>query len=292
MSNLQERIDTEVKEYIKQIEHKRYTSEDPFIEISEKDSKIEVMIKLLTAARTAAAINYRSEIINPNEGNAKSNFYSGISALKRWQFRRSQRLFDDAANLARDPLLQQQINLFKQLQELLQGCIYSSPELLLKRKKRYFEEVLESLPKYDLLSENQQKHYEEAITSLLTTAERLSAGETFYLSQLYMIRCEMALYHHEYLAAYFWLFKIYLLNKKDFDVIAKKDTVLAKALQNLKLYLEEESGLVETTEEVPRIASAFDLKDIFIDHLTTIYNAPFKDEMQKYFTFTTPKISD
>ena len=60
----------------------------------------------------------------------------------------------------------------------------------------------------------------------------------------------------------------------------------------MKVYLEFETGLNEDLEEAPRIASAYDMHMIFIDHLTDIFDVKFVEDTAKNFSIKEFKESD
>jgi hypothetical protein len=286
MSKTQAEIEQAVKEYMERIENDRYNAKDPLLKITPKDTKKELIIKLITSERTGAPLELAGELLNPAEDIAKRYFYRGYRALNSWQFKNSQYYFNEAANLIREPSFQQRINLFKQLVILLDGVVNISPDRILRSKGRYFKEVLENITKHDLLSTEEKKHYASEASSLYDFACRLANEEDNLARTLQLlVKCTVSLANKEYLAAYIWLFRISLLNKEAFDEISATDEVLQKVLQSLKATIEYESGLVELEEEAPKIASAYDLKMIFIDHLKMIYDLEIEQEMKKHFTF-------
>ncbi len=284
MSDLQKTIQNAVKENIEVIESERYNSKDPGVTIEKDDSIEQIIIKLITSERTGAPLKFGKETLNPAEDLAISNFYNGVRALNSWQFRSSDTYLNEAAKTARDHVLQQRINLYKQLHNLLKSVLMTSPDNIIKSKGSFFEEVVKSLLKYDKLSGAEQNYYRKHIDFLYEIAHQLTSGEKEVRTQHLLARCSISLYNQEYLAAYIWLYKIYLLNKEMFDTIAEGDEVLSKALETLHQYLVAETGLKDT-EDIPTIASAFDLQMIFIDHLSTIYDIEFMVETKKKFSF-------
>ena len=286
MGEKQDKILTAVKDYVEIIESERYNSGDPFITIEKEDTQDDVIVKILTSERTGAPVKFEGELMNTAENTARRNFSNGIRTLNSWQFRSSDDYFREAANLARDLKMQQRINLFKQLSNLLYSVIHTNPERVIKSKGNYFDEVVSLLPKYDLLDREEQNHYRKKINSLYGFACELEKAEEKSLTQQLFARCSISLYHKEYLAAYIWLFKIYLINKGAFDEIANTDEVMQKALSTLTLYIEVETGLKETLEDLPTMASAYDLQSIFADHLTNIFDVEFEKETKMRLSFT------
>ncbi|MHA1213552.1 MAG: hypothetical protein ACTSSH_13975 [Candidatus Heimdallarchaeota archaeon] len=285
MSKKQKTILEAVEGKIEVIETERYNSKDPIITLDPKDSTDDIIIKLLTSERTGAPLQYGKELLNPAEDLAKKNFRSGVRNVNSWQFKRSTEYLDEAARVANDHVLQQRINLFKQLNNLLQKVLQTTPERVQKRTRNIFDDILSSLGKYDKLSTDEQQYYKQAIDSLYTVVNQLNDNVTEILTQQLLARCSISLTNKEYLAAYIWLYKMYLLNKEVLDKIAADDKILEKALTNLKLYLESETGLKPAIEDLPVMASAFDLQTIFIDHLTAIYDIDFMTETKQNFRF-------
>jgi len=285
MSEKQKEILIAVKENVEKIESERYNSEDPVVTISKNDSHQEVIVKLLTSERTGAPLILDKETLYPAEDLAKRNFSNGVRTLNSWQFRKSSSHFTDAANLARDLVLQQRINLYKQLHSLLKSAVLTSPDKIVKSKGKLFAEVLNSLKKYDKLSEDEQYYYQRAIDSLYGIAVLLVEGDKKTRTQQLYARCTISLGNREYLAANIWLYKIYLLNKDAFDSITNSDKILQKALKSLQLFVEVETGVKEFVEDLPTMASAFDLQTIFADHLKTIFDVEFVAETKKDFSF-------
>lgn len=284
MNVLQKTIQDAVKDNIEIIESERYNSKDPIVTISKDDSPKQIMIKLITSERTGAPLKFGKETLNPAEDLAKSNYNNGIRTLNSWQFRTSDKYFNDAAKTARDLQLQQRINLYKQLHNLLKSVIQTSPDRIVRSKGAFFEEVVKLLSKYDKLSAAEQNYYRKQIDSLSELTHQLKDEEREIRTHQLLAKCSIALYNQEYLAAYIWLYKIYLLNKESFDTIASGDEILRKALKTLRQYIEAETGLKEN-EDLPTMASAFDLQTIFIDHLSTIYDVEFMVETKKKFSF-------
>ncbi len=284
MSDLQKKIQDSVKENIEIIESERYNSKDPIVTINKDDSPEQIMIKLITSERTGAPLKFGKETLNPAEDLAKRNYNNGIRTLNSWQFRTSDKYFSDAAKTARDLQLQQQINLYKQLHNLLKSVIQTSPERIVKSKGAFFDEVVKLISKYDKLSAAEQNYYRKQVDSLYELAHQLKGEEKEIRTQQLLAKCSIALYNQEYLAAYIWLYKIYLLNKETFDTIASGDEILRKALKMLHQYLEAETGLKDI-EDLPTMASAFDLQTIFIDHLSIIYDVEFMVETKEKFSF-------
>jgi len=285
MSEKQKIILDAVEGKIEVIETERYNSKDPIITLDPKDSTDDIIIKLLTSERTGAPLQYGKELLNPAEDLAKKNFRSGVRNVNSWQFKRSTEYLDEAARVANDHVLQQRINLFKQLNNLLQKVLQTTPERVQKRTRNIFDDILSSLGKYDKLSTDEQQYYKQAIDSLYTVVSQLNDNVTEILTQQLLARCSISLTNKEYLAAYIWLYKMYLLNKEVLDKIAADDKILEKALTNLNLYLESETGLKPAIEDLPIMASAFDLQTIFIDHLTAIYDIDFMTETKQNFRF-------
>ncbi|NHJ04501.1 MAG: hypothetical protein EAX90_06735 [Candidatus Heimdallarchaeota archaeon] len=285
MGEKEEKIKTAIKEYTEIIESERYNSEDPIIQVEKSDTQEQVIIKILTSERTGAPLKLEGEIVNTAEDLATKNFANGIRTLNSWQFRRSATYLSDAANLARDQILQQRINLYKQLSDLLKSTIRIAPERIIKSKGRFFEEVSKLISKYDKLSKEEQNYYRKAINSLYGIACELENGDLKTLSQQLFARCTISLFNQEYLASYIWLYKIFLLNKEEFDKLAEKDEILKKALESLKLYIEVETGLREYLDDLPSMASAFDLQTIFADHLNTIFDIDFLPNTKEKFSF-------
>jgi len=284
MSELQKIIQNAVKDNIEVIESERYNSKDPHVTINKTDPTEEIIIKLITSERTGAPLKYGKETLNPAEDLANRNFNNGVRTLNSWQFRSSDNYLNEAAKTARDLTLQQRINLYKQLHNLLKSVLLTSPDHIIRSKGAFFEEVVKSIPKYDKLSSAEQNHYRKQIDLLYELTCQLNDGERENRTQYLIARCSISLYNQEYLAAYIWLYKIYLLNKEMFDTIAEGDEVLSKALKTLHQYLVAETGLKDI-EDLPTIASAFDLQTIFIDHLSAIYDIEFMVETKKKFSF-------
>ncbi|HUU79019.1 MAG TPA: hypothetical protein VMX55_11790 [candidate division Zixibacteria bacterium] len=285
MGEKEQKIKTAVKDYTEIIESERYNSEDPIIQVEKNDNQEQVIIKILTSERTGAPLKIEGEIVNTAEDLASKNFANGIRTLNSWQFRRSAVYLSDAANLARDQILQQRINLYKQLSDLLKSTIRIAPERIIKSKGRFFEEVLKLISKYDKLSKDEQNYYRKAINSLYGIAFGLENGDLKTLTQQLFARCTISLFNQEYLASYIWLYKIFLLNKEEFDKLAEKDEILKKALDVLKLYIEVETGLREYLDDLPSMASAFDLQTIFADYLNTIFDINFISDTKEKFSF-------
>ncbi|MBK5114527.1 MAG: hypothetical protein JJE41_12960 [Candidatus Heimdallarchaeota archaeon] len=284
MSELQKTIQNAVKNNIEIIESERYNSKDPMVTIGKDDPTEQIIIKLLTSERTGAPLKYGMETLNPAEDLANKNFNNGIRSLNSWQFRSSDNYFNEAAKTARDLKLQQRINLYKQLHNLLKSVIQTSPDRIVKSKGAIFEEVAKLIAKYDKLDATEQNYYRKQVDSLYELAHQLNDGEREIRTNHLLAKCSISLYNQEYLAAYVWLYKIYLLNKEMFDTIAEGDDVLRKALKTLRQYLESETGLKEI-EDLPTMASAFDLQMIFIDHLSAIYDVEFLVETKMKFSF-------
>lgn len=284
MSDLQKTILDTVKENIEIIESERYNSKDPIVTINKDDSPEQIMIKLITSERTGAPLKFGKETLNPAEDLARRNYNNGIRTLNSWQFRNSDKYFSDAAKTARDLQLQQRINLYKQLHNLLKSVIQTSPDRIVKSKGAFFEEVVKLISKYDKLNAAEQNYYRKQVDSLYELAHQLKGEEREIRTQHLLTKCSIALYNQEYLAAYIWLYKIYLLNKESFDTIASGDEILRKALKTLHQYLEAETGLKDV-EDLPTMASAFDLQTIFIDHLSIIYDVEFMVETKEKFSF-------
>jgi hypothetical protein len=284
MSELQKTIQNAVKNNIEKIESERYNSKDPIVTITKDDPINEIIIKLITSERTGAPLKFGKETLNPAEDLANRNFNNGIRKLNSWQFRASDSNFSDAAKTARDLKLQQRINLYKQLHGLLKSVIQTSPDRIVKSKGAIFEEVVKLISKYDKLDEAEQNYYRKQVDSMYELAHQLNDGEREIRTNHLLAKCSISLYNQEYLAAYIWLYKIYLLNKEMFDTISEGDDVLRKALKTLHQYLEAETGLKEI-EDLPTMASAFDLQTIFIDHLSAIYDVEFLVETKKKFSF-------
>lgn len=284
MGDLQQKIEAALAENVERIEAQRYNSEDPIIIIKNGESIEDILIKVLTSERTAAPLKINEESLNPSEDIARNSFIKAVRALNNWQFKKSQDLLDEAGKLARNPLLQQQINLYKQLRELIRTLLTSNPETILRWKGKYFDEVLESLAKYDKLSDRERNYYQSAINQLYEITKQLQTGNREILSQRLVARSASSLLSQEYLAAYLWQYKIYLLNQEQFDSLATKDEHLSEALNALKNYLQRETGLGETIEEESTIASPFDLHSVFIDYLTKIFALDFLKATKEKFT--------
>lgn len=284
MSQKQKKILAEVKKNEESIESERYNAKDPIIEIKKTDTQEEVIIKVLTSERTKASLKFENELMNTAEDTAIKHFLSGIRTLSSWQFKQSINEFDEAANLTKDLVYQQRINLFKQIHKLILGMINTSPDYLLKSKGVLFEEIVQSLPQYDKLPAAEQDYYRKSIDSLYLIAQLIDEGDLKLRSQQLGVKCSISLLNHEYLAAYIWLYKIYLLNKEVFDKLAGKNEILFKALKDLKIFIEFETGLNEALEEAPRIASAYDLHMIFIDILSEIFDVNFIDDTTDNFS--------
>lgn len=283
MSQKQTKILAKVKENEESIESERYNAKDPIVEIKKTDTQEDVIIKVLTSERTQARLKFENELMNTAEDKAQKYFSSGIRALGSWQFKKSINEFDEGANLTKDLAYQQRINLFKQIHKLIQGMIHTSPDFLLKSKGVLFEEIAQSLTMYDKLPAAEKDHYQKSIDSLNLIAQLMGEGDLKLRSQQLEVKCSISLLNHEYLASYIWLYKIYLLNKEEFDKLAGKNEILLKALKDLKTYLEYETGLNEELEEAPRIASAYDLHMIFIDHLSEIFDVHFIEDTADNF---------
>ena len=284
MSDLQKTIQDTVKDNIEKIESERYDSKDPIVTINKDDSPEQIMIKLITSERIGAPLKFGKETLNPAEDLAEKNYKSGIRTLNSWQFRNSDKYFSEAAKTARDLQLQQRINLYKQLHNLLKSVIQTSPDRIVRSKGAFFQEVVKLMSKYDKLSAAEQNYYRKQVDSLYELAHQLKTEEKEIRTHQLLAKCSMALFNQEYLAAYIWLYKIYLLNKETFDTIASGDEILRKALKTLHQYLEAETGLKDV-EDLPTMASAFDLQTIFIDHLSTIYDVEFLVETKEKFSF-------
>ncbi len=275
-----------MKNNIEIIESERYNSKDPIITLEENDSHEEIIIKLLASERTGAPLKYKKEFLDPAADLALSNFRKGVSTINSWQFKKSENHLTQAADTVHDQILQQRINLYKQLRKLMVSVVQTSPERIVKSKGKFFEDIVNSIPKYDKLSLSEQNYYRKSIDNLYKIAEQLQDENAEIRTQQQLARCSISLLNREYLAAYIWLFKIYLLNKEIFDNIAETDEVLDKALKLLRLYLEHGTGLKEQMEKIPTMASAFALKTIFIDHLSAIYDVEFLEETKKNFSFS------
>jgi len=281
---LQNKLNKAIKDNIEIIETERYNAKDPFITIDEKDSIEQVIIKTITSERTGAPVKIGKETINPSEDLAQKNFTTGFYSLNSWQFRKSLDCFNDAASHAYDPLLQQRINLLKQLHSLLNSILLSNAEDILRSLSTNFDDLLKSLSKYDLLELEEKKHYEKAIDGLYKICCELKDNNTKIKSQQFLGRCSISLQNKESLAAYIWLYKIYLLNKIDFDKIAKDDEILQDTLKNFSKFIEIQTGLNANLEEIKNFPSAYDLNTIFIDYLNIIYKLDFLEETRKNFS--------
>ncbi|MFW9924382.1 MAG: hypothetical protein ACFFDW_13955 [Candidatus Thorarchaeota archaeon] len=292
MSSIQKKILAAVKDNIETIESQRYNSEDPIINVNKNDSHEEVTIKILTSERTGAPLKMNGELINTAEKLAEENFASGVRALNSWQFKKCSNHLDDAANITRDPRLQQRINLYKQLHKILQATIRTSPERILKSQGNYFEELISLIPQYDKFELSEQNHYRKIVDSMYGLIVSLSEGDKKLLSEQLYARCTISLFNHEYLAAYIWIYKIYLINKDEFDKLAAKDEILHKALESLRKYLEIETGLTNQIEDSPTIASAYDLQTIFTDHLTSIFDVDFDADTKENYSFPAYREND
>ena len=283
MNKKQHEILNEVKDKVEIIESARYNSEDPIIEINKADSQEMIMVKVLSSERTGAMIKFEGELINTAEKKAERLFGNGVRTLNSWQFRNSLKHFTESANLARSPLLQQRINLYKQLHSLLKATIRTAPERIIKSKGAFFEEVLDLLKKYDQFTQEEKNHYLRKIDALYGVCRDLEKDDAKTLTQQLFIRCSIALFNQEYLAAYIWLYRIYLLVQNQFDAIAENDKILKIALDNLKLYIEVETGLKQI-EDLPTMASAFDLQTVFADHLSNIFDVEYQKEVSMRFS--------
>ncbi|HUT80077.1 MAG TPA: hypothetical protein VMZ29_02655 [Candidatus Bathyarchaeia archaeon] len=286
MSDKQKILLNSIKDNIELIESERYNSKDPIIKIEEKDTTEEIIIKLLTAERTGAPLKIGKEILNPAEDLAIKNLESAVRSLNTWQFKPSNQFLNDAAEKAYDKALQQRINLFKQLNNLLQKVIHVSPEKAVKNTQSLFDDILASISKYDQFDDSEKHYYRQSIDSVYGVICQLNDGDVETKTHQLLARCSISLSNKEYLAAYIWLFKIYLLNKEIFDNLASDDEILKTALSNLKVYLENETGLgEEKIDDLPIMASAYDLQTIFIDHLTNIFDVAFFDKTSEIFAF-------
>lgn len=285
MSKKQKEILDAVKDNIEIIESERYNSKDPIVNILSDDSKDDVIIKLLTAERTGAQLKYEKEFINPTEDIAKRSFNNGVRTLNSWLFKKSSENLDEAANNANDLLLQQRVTLYKQLNNLLQNVISAQPDKVIKRTSNLFDDIISSIKKFDQFSQSEMEFYLKAVDSFFKVTSQLQDNDIEVRTQRLLCKTSISLYNKEYLAAYIWLFKIYLLNKEIFNNIASDDEILKIALKNLLVFIEHETGLREHLDDLPTMASAFDLNTIFIDHLTTIYDAEFFDNTKQNFSF-------
>jgi len=285
MSKMQKEIEKTLNNNVELIESKRYNSEDPSVTIEKSDDIQTIITKILTSERTGAPLRIGAEILNPAEDLALRNFSRGVRSVNTWQFKNALTYFNEAANLARNTALQQRINLYKQLNKLLEAIIQTDSDRILKSKGSFFDDVMDSIMKYDKLTHLEQQHYRLAVDALYGIACQLVEGNIKVKTQQLLARCVISLSNREYLAAYIWLYKIYLLNKDEFDKVAASDEILKTALTTLKLYLEIETELREIAEDLPTMASAYDLQTIFSDHLSLIYDIYFLDETNSNFSF-------
>ncbi|NHK31773.1 MAG: hypothetical protein FK730_10510 [Asgard group archaeon] len=285
MSKKQKEILDAVKDKVEIIESERYNSKDPIVKILSDDSKEEVIIKLLTAERTGAPLKFEKDFINPTEDIAKRAFRNGVRILNSWLFKRSSDYLDEAAKNTNDLLLQQRVTLYKQLNNLLQNVIGSQPDKVMKRTSNLFDDTISSIKKYDQFSKSEMEFYLKAVDSLFNITTQLQDDNSEIRTQRLLCKASISLTNKEYLAAYIWLFKIYLLNKEIFDNIASNDEILESALKNLQIYIKHETGLSEYLDDLPTMASAYDLNTIFIDHLSTIYDDEFLAKTKQNFSF-------
>ena len=285
MVDKQKEIQNEIKNEIELIESERYNSKDPIVEIKEPKNPHHVIVKLLTSERTGAPLKLEKDILYPAEDLAKRNFSIGVSTLNSWQFRKSKDYLNDAANKAFNPILQQRVNLYKQFNKLLESIIKSTPEKSVKRTQSLFKDIIDSIKKYDKFSDNERLYYTRAVDSHYDFATQLDSDNIEIQTQQLLARCTISLTNKEYLAAYIWLYKIYLLNREMFDTIAGTDEILARAVTNLRTYLEIETGLKDNIDDLPKMASSFDLQTIFIDHLTEIFDTEFLETTKENLSF-------
>jgi hypothetical protein len=285
MSKKQKEILDAVKDNIEVIESERYNSKDPVITIKTDDTKEEVIIKLITAERTGAPLKYGKEFLNPVEDIAVRSFNNGIRTLNSWMFKKSNEYFVESATKTNNQLLQQRVTLFKQLNKLLNQVAIAQPDKILKRTNSVFSDVISSIKKYDLFSKYEKEFYLKAVEKLNKIVVQLDEGDTEIKTQQLLCKVTISLANREYLAANIWLYRIYLLNKEIFDNLASDNEILKKALKNLQMYIENETGLKEHVE-LPTMASAYDLNTIFIDHLTSIYDKEFLEITKKNFSFS------
>ncbi|MBN1327873.1 MAG: hypothetical protein JXA54_00240 [Candidatus Heimdallarchaeota archaeon] len=275
-----------IKEKIELIESERYNSKDPILQIEGKDSTDDIIIKLLTAERTGAPLKIGKEILNPAEDLAIKYFESGVRSLNTWQFKSSNQFLSDAAEKAYNKTLQQRINLFKQLNNLLHKVIHVTPDNAVKNTQSLFDDIITSISKYDQFDDSEKNFYRQSINSVYHIVCQLSKDDVESKTHQLLARCSISLSNKEYLAAYIWLFKIYLLNKEIFDTLASDDEILKIAISNLKVYLENETGLgEEKINDLPVMASAYDLQTIFIDHLNNIFDSEFFEKTSEIFAF-------
>ncbi|NHJ47451.1 MAG: hypothetical protein FK733_06675 [Asgard group archaeon] len=285
MSKKQKEILNAVKEETEIIESERYNSKDPIITIKPDDTQDETIIKLITAERTGAPLKYGKEFLNPVEDIAGRSFNNGVRILNSWLFKKSNDYLAEAAIKTNDQLLQQRITLFKQLSNLLDQVIAAQPDKVLKRTSKVFVDINSSIKKYDLFSKSEIQFYIKAVDSLQKIVVQLDEGDKELKTQQLLCKVSISLANKEYLAANIWLYRIYLLNKEIFDNLASDDKILSKALKNLQMHIENETGLKEHLD-MPTMASAFDLNTIFIDHLTSIYDKEFLEITKKNFSFS------
>lgn len=285
MSKREEKILHAVDVYIEKIESERYNSNDPIITITKNDSHDEVIVNLLTSIRTGAKLQLHEDLINPAENEAERLFRGGASATNSWQFKKGSDRLSESAMLSRNPHTQQRINLYKQLNKLLSSFISTTPDKIVRIRGQFIQEIIQSIPKYDKFSVAEKNHYLNKINDFYKLAQQIQEGDLKLRTQQLLVRCSISLLNKEYLAAYIWLYKIYQLNKENFDSIAENDEILEIALKTLQLYLEIETELMNKVEDSPQIASAYDLQMIFIDHLTSIYDIEFFEDTIKNFNF-------
>ncbi|MHA1774754.1 MAG: hypothetical protein ACTSXO_11630 [Candidatus Heimdallarchaeota archaeon] len=274
-----------VKEEIERIESERYNSKNPVLVVTNKDSTKDIVIKILSAERMGAPLKIHSTSFNPAEDLAKKNLSIGKRALNSWQFRKSMDHLSLAAIQTTDKTIQQKVNLYKQLNKLLKAIIQANPERAVRNLQPIFKDIRLSIEKYDLFDKAEQQHYLQLLDLLFNFVEALTKKEVASLTHQLLARCSISLMNSEYLAAYIWLFKIYLLNKDSFTTIANKNERLKEVLVNLKEYLSIETGLSEELDDSPTIAKSGDLRDIFIDLLTEIYDVNFLEKTKEILSF-------
>jgi len=284
-NDLETEIFEAVKEEIERIESERFNSRDPILTIAGKEGTKGIIVKILASERTGAPLKVGAIAFNPAEDLARRNFYSAVRTLNSWQFKKSMDFLSLAATQTMDQAFQQRINLYKQLNKLLKKAISVNPEKAVRTLQPLFTDLCQSIEKYDKLEDAERTYYLKRLDSLLEFTKALDTNNLEAQSHQLSARCSLSLLNGEYLAAYIWLFKLYLLNKESFDVKANGNQKLKEALTNLEQYLAIETGLKEQLEESPTIAKSSDLQTVFLNLLTEIYDVNFQEKTKTSLSF-------
>jgi hypothetical protein len=284
--SLYKQIIEQVEENVEVITKKRFNGSDPVIKLKKSDSLEKTIVDIITAERTGTILIINDEKVNPAEDQAKDLLWRGISKLNHWRFSESDNYFVEAAKIARSPIRQQKINLYKQLLTLLQAFLLSSsPERILRTQKSFIEKIQDSLTKYDTLDAKEKDYYRGLLDKLYEIGKGLGDMDPALWSQYFLARSAISLNNKEYLAAYLWQYKLILLNENQLKSLRAKDSTLDEALTNLEQYLNHETKLGTQLEAPPTIASSFDLQKILVDCLKEVYKEDLLLTAKESFSF-------